>query len=165
MKIESDDEFDKLNNVGISGATLTISNDDTFTLTRDSEQAIGQGMFFKIADADTLRYFPYVEKTIGNETGNETGNATGNATTPSGPSVTKGNETNVTTGNETNVTTPVGNETTPAVGGETPGATTPEGETPAANNTSTEKGKSPGFGVILGISGLLAVVYLVRRNK
>ncbi len=158
MKIESDDEFDKLNNVGISGATLTISNDDTFTLTRDSEQAIGQGMFFKIADADTLRYFPYVEKTVGNETGN--------VTTPSGPSVTKGNETNVTTGNVTNVTAPVGNETTPAVGGETPGATTPEGETPAANNTSTEKkGRSPGFGVILGISGLLAVVYLVRRNK
>src|SRR5665647_2728490 len=156
MKIESDDEFGKLNNVGISGATLTVSNDDTFTLTRDSEQEIGQGMFFKIADADTLRYYPYVEKTIGNETGN--------ATTPSGPSVTTGNATNVTTGNGTNVTAPVGNET-PAVGGETPSTTTPEGETPAAtNNTSTES-KSPGFGVILGISGLLAVVYLVRRNK
>ena len=161
MKIESDDEFGKLNNVGISGATLTVSNDDTMTLTRDSNVDIGQGMFFKIADADTLRYFPYVEKTIGNETGN---------VTPSGPSVTPGtgNATNVTTGNETNVTAPVGNETTPAVGGETPGATTPEGETPA-NNTSTNNtstgSKSPGFGVILGISGLLAVVYLVRSNK
>ena len=160
MKIESSDEFGKLNNVGISGPTLTISNDDTFTLTRDSTQEIGQGMFFKIADTPVseLRYYPYVEKTIGNETGN--------ATTPSGPSVTKGNETNVTTGNETNVTAPVSNETTPAVG-TTPSETTPAtgGETPAAENNTSAKGKSPGFGIILGISGLLAVVYLVRRNK
>ena len=37
MKIESDDEFGKLNNVAINGPTLTISNEDTFTLTRDSD--------------------------------------------------------------------------------------------------------------------------------
>ena len=44
MTIESDDEFGKLNNVNINGATLSISNDDTFTLTRDSDQEIGSGI-------------------------------------------------------------------------------------------------------------------------
>ena len=35
MTIESDDEFGKLNDVSINGATLAITNADTFTLTRD----------------------------------------------------------------------------------------------------------------------------------
>ncbi|AGF97389.1 hypothetical protein MmTuc01_2057 [Methanosarcina mazei Tuc01] len=69
MTIESDDEFGDLDNVKINGATLTITNEDTFTLTRDDEVEIGQGMFFKVADtaASDLRYYPFVEKTIGGE--------------------------------------------------------------------------------------------------
>ncbi len=63
MKIESDAEFGKLNNVGISGATLTISNDDTLTLTRDSDVEIGQGMYFKVADSDALRFYAYKQIT------------------------------------------------------------------------------------------------------
>ena len=43
MKIESDDEFGELNDVSINGATLKITNEDTFTLTRDSDQEIGRG--------------------------------------------------------------------------------------------------------------------------
>jgi PGF-CTERM protein len=38
-------------------------------------------------------------------------------------------------------------------------------ETTAANNTTKEEKKTPGFGVFLGITGLLAVVYFVRRNR
>ena len=59
MTIESDDEFGELNNVSINGDTLTISNEDTFTLTRDSTSEIAQGMFFKIADTPTnvLRFY------------------------------------------------------------------------------------------------------------
>jgi S-layer protein (TIGR01567 family) len=158
MKINSDDEFGKLNNVAINGATLTISNDDTFTLTRDSDQEIGQGLFFKIADSDALRYYPYVEKTIGNATA-------GNAST--GPVIGKGaNATtpaNVTT--PVNATTPATNETTtaPAEPGVTPAAgTTPV--TATANNTSGGKG-TPGFEIVPGIVGLLAVVYFVRKHK
>ncbi len=68
IKISTSDEFGKLNDVSINGATLNIQNKDTFTLTRDSDQEIGQGMYFKIADPDELRYYPYVEKTLGNGT-------------------------------------------------------------------------------------------------
>jgi S-layer protein (TIGR01567 family) len=149
IKIESDDEFGKLNNVGISGATLTINNDDTFTLTRDSEQEIGQGMYFKIADSDELRYYPYVEKNVGNATTGPT--PVTNATAP-----------------VTNVTTPAANETAPANETITP---PPEGTTPvagttsaAANNTSAEK-PTPGFAIVPGIVGLLAVVYFVRKYR
>ena len=67
LEIESDDEFGDLNNVALNGPTITINNEDTFTLTRDSEQEIGQGMFFKVADTpvNELRYYPYVEKIVG----------------------------------------------------------------------------------------------------
>ncbi|MGV8078340.1 MAG: S-layer protein domain-containing protein, partial [Methanosarcina sp.] len=138
MKIESDDEFGELNDVSINGATLKISNEDTFTLTRDSDQEIGEGMSFKVADTPSteLRYYPFVEKTLGNETG----------TTPEG-----------------NETTPEDNVTTP-VEGETTTEEEPTEGTPAENNTSTEP-ETPGFEVVPGIVGLLAVVYLVRRNN
>jgi len=56
-----------LNDVFINGDTLSISNADVFTLTRNSDQEIGQGMFFKTADTSTseLRFYPFVEKVIG----------------------------------------------------------------------------------------------------
>jgi S-layer protein (TIGR01567 family) len=69
IKISTSDEFGKLNDVSINGATLNIQNKDTFSLTRDSDQEIGQGMFFKVADSDALRYYPYVQVTLGNGTG------------------------------------------------------------------------------------------------
>ena len=150
MTIESDDEFGELNNVKINGATLSITNDNTFTLTRDSEEEIGQGMYFKIADTSVsaLRYYPYVEKTIGNETGIPEG-------TPSKVDTPAENMTDVTPTEEGTVTPTEEGTVTP-----TEGSTEPvEGETTPAD------GKSPGFGVVLGLVGLLSVVYLVRRNN
>jgi S-layer protein (TIGR01567 family) len=158
MKIESDAEFGKLNDVSIGGPKLTINNDDDFTLTRDSEQEIGQGMYFKIADTpvDQLRYYPYVEKTIGG----------GNVTTPTEEvNVTKTTE-NVTT---TNVTTnATGNVTEATTEENVTTETTEENKTAApteAANKTGEKGKTPGFGAPLGIVGLIAVIYFVRRNN
>jgi S-layer protein (TIGR01567 family) len=156
IKIESDSEYGKLDNVklNVGGSNIEISNDDDLTLTRDSDVEIGQGMNFKVADTPVseLRFYPYVEKTIGNESVNET--PAGNVT----PAV--------------NVTeTPVGNETaTPSVTetsapGETPTSAAP-GTTEAANGTTPKKENTPGFGgAALGISGLLAVLYYVRRNR
>jgi S-layer protein (TIGR01567 family) len=147
MTIESDDEFGKLNNVNINGATLKISNDDDYTLTRDDDVEIGQGMYFKVADtgADTLRYYPFVEKTI---EGGE-----GPVTTPTKPA---GNET---PGNETPVETPT------EVGNVTPTETPTEVTTEPTEAPTTEGEGTPGFGVVIGLVGLLAVVYLVRRNN
>jgi len=64
--IESDDEFGKLNDVRINGATLIIRNENIFTLTIGNEVEIVQGMFFKIANTSSseLRYYPFVENTI-----------------------------------------------------------------------------------------------------
>jgi PGF-CTERM protein len=70
---------------------------------------------------------------------------------------------NVTETEEGNVTEE--EEPTEAVT-ETEGVTEPteEGTEPTEAPTETE-GKTPGFGVVLGLVGLLAVVYLVRRNN
>ena len=146
MTIESDDEFGELNNVKINGATLSISNDNTFTLTRDSEEEIGQGMYFKIADTSTsaLRYYPYVEKTIGGEGPSDNVTPTEGEVTPTEGDVTPTEE------------------VTPTEGDVTP---TEEATEPAAGETTPADNGAPGFGVVLGLVGLLAVVYLVRRNN
>jgi len=62
--IESDDEFGVLNDVSINGDTLAISNEDTFTLTRNSDQEIASGLYFRVADtaSNVLRF--YVMKEI-----------------------------------------------------------------------------------------------------
>jgi len=61
------------------------------------------------------------------------------------------------------------NETPTTDGTVTPteeGTVTPiEGSTEPVNDTTPADGKSPGFGVVLGLVGLLSVVYLVRRNN
>jgi S-layer protein (TIGR01567 family) len=159
LKIESDSEYGKLDNVklNVGGANIVINNDDDLTLTRDSDVDIGQGLFFKVADTPVseLRYYPYVEKTIGNET---TG---GNVSeTPSGNETAPVNETVTPSGNETPAVTETG------AAGETPATGATPATTGAGNATSTEKKPTPGFeGVALGISGLLAVLYYVRRNR
>ncbi len=162
IKIDTSNEFGKLDNVAINGPTITINNKDTFSLTRDSDQEIGQGMYFKVADSDALRYYPYVQQTLSN----------GTVATSSG-------NTSIDNTTSVNSTTSINNTTTPAVGNETapsdnmtngtPSAPTTPEETPATNNTTatntSTKSKTPGFEILPGIIGLLAVVYFVRRNK
>ena len=63
IKISTSDEFGKLNDVSINGPTLTISNKDTFSLTRDSDQEIGQGLYFRVADSDALRFYAFKKQT------------------------------------------------------------------------------------------------------
>ena len=137
MEIESDDTFEALEVTTIGDTSLTLTNKDDITLTKNKEIAIAGNMFFKTADSDDLRYYPYAEYIVG-----------GNVTVPTG------NETAPTTGNVTAPTT--GNVTTPA--GETPA-----GETPAGNETPVDE-DTPGFEAIFAVGGLLAVAYLVRRN-
>lgn len=59
--IYSSNEFGKLNNVSVNGATLSISNKYTFTLTRNSEQEIAKGIYFKVADTPVslLRFYAF----------------------------------------------------------------------------------------------------------
>ncbi|MGB9930035.1 MAG: S-layer protein domain-containing protein [Methanosarcina sp.] len=165
MTIESDDEFGELNDVQINGDTLSIRNEDTFTLTRDSDEEIGgvenNTMYFKIADTpvNELRYYPYVEKTVG------PGNMTDDDEDENETEVDE-NETEVDE-NETEVDENATEEETE----EETEEVTEENET-EGNATEGEEGgeggeeepTTPGFGALLGLVGLVAVVYLVRRN-
>ncbi len=156
MTIESDDEFGKLDDVSIQGDTLSISNENTFTLTMGSEEEIAEGMFFMIGDTpvEELRYFPFVVRILGevNETtglpeGNET--ETGENETQAGENVTETPGENVT---EEPAEEPAEEET--------------EEETAGNNTTGGEEGEgTPGFGIVLCLVGLLAVVYLIRRKS
>nr|WP_304413487.1 S-layer protein domain-containing protein [Methanosarcina sp. WH1] len=147
MTIESDDEFGNLDDVSIDGDTLTISNEDTFTLTRDSEEEIGEGMYFKIADtaSSALRYYPYVEKVIGGE---------GDVEDIETPAETEPADDNVTE----EVTEPADDNVTEEV-------TEPADDNVTEEVTEPEEPGAPGFGFVFGLVGLLAVVYLVRRNN
>ena len=151
--IDDGDEYGNLEVDSIMDGTgdylggLKLNNkDNSVTLTKDSDKHIAGDMYFKVADdGDYLRFYPYVERTI------------------EGEGTTKVTETEVPTGTaEVNETAPVENVTTP--GGEE--APTAENEgTPAAETTTTEgESGTPGFGIVLGLAGLLSVVYLVRRN-
>ncbi|MBN1133786.1 MAG: hypothetical protein JXA38_02475, partial [Methanosarcinaceae archaeon] len=64
LEINSSDQFGQLEVNSIDSNSLSFTNDESFTLTRDSEQEIAEGLSFKVADNDTLRYYLYVEKTI-----------------------------------------------------------------------------------------------------
>ena len=144
LKIEGDDTFDALEVKTIGVDSLILKNKDDMTLTKNKDIKIAGNMFFKVADANELRYYPYAEYTIGNAT---------EPTEPTEP-VTPGNETPVTPGEETPVTP-----------GETP--VTPGEETPVeqpTNETPTAEPGTPGFEAIFAVAGLLAVAYLVRRN-
>ncbi|AKB51978.1 hypothetical protein MSBRW_2725 [Methanosarcina barkeri str. Wiesmoor] len=157
IKINSDDEFGKLNDVSINGPTITITNDDTFSLTKDSDQEIGEGMYFKVADSSDLRYYPYVEQTLGNGTVTTTlGNTTSidNTTVTDNMSVTPTPVVNSTETPDVNASTPTNMETQ---------TTTDTSAT--ANNTTETKNKSPGFEIVPAIFGLLSVFYIVRKNR
>ncbi|AGB48501.1 S-layer-related duplication domain protein [Methanomethylovorans hollandica DSM 15978] len=152
MVIESDDTFGELEVTTIGDNYIELKNDGSMTLSKNKDIALAGNMFFKVADADALRYYPYAEYTIGGNgttvPGNETpGNETPGNETPAVP----GNETPTTPGTPTVVETP----TTPVA----PGNETPVNETPVEEPAGT-----PGFEAIFAVAGLLAVAYLVRRN-
>ena len=134
MEIETDDTFDALEVTTIGDDFLTLTNKDDLTLSKNKEIKIAGNMFFKVADANELRYYPYAEYVIG-----------GNVTEPTEPTTPTEPTEPTTPTTPTEPTTP----TTPGVN-ETP--TTPPTE------------DTPGFEAIFAVAGLLAVAYLVRRN-
>ncbi|WP_332881690.1 S-layer protein domain-containing protein [Methanosarcina horonobensis] len=66
LNIEPGNEFGELNNIKINGNTLTISNDNDFTLTRGSDVEITEGFYFKVANSSAaeLRYYPFIKKIV-----------------------------------------------------------------------------------------------------
>jgi S-layer protein (TIGR01567 family) len=62
-EIRSSDTYGVFKNANVAGKSLTLKNDDTaLTLTRDSTQDLMGNMKFRVADNDTLRFYPMVVK-------------------------------------------------------------------------------------------------------
>lgn len=119
---------------------LTLKNSDTsMTLSRDSTVDVMGGIKFRVADSDTLRYYPMVEYLIEVGPGPTPGNET-----PSSTVTTPKPTTNVT------VTTPPGEETVAP---------------PVTANATATKTETPGFEALFAIAGLLAVAFLVLRQR
>ncbi len=149
--IESDDAFGELE-VTVSGDTLNLKNDDTITLNKDDTEDIAEGIAFKIADTDSgdvVRFYPFVEVTIEGAEEDEPVDEPVEEPVVDEP-VDDGNV----TVDEPVVDEPVddGNVT--------------DDEEPAEDDEDEgeEEPDTPGFGFAFGLVGLLAVVYLVRRN-
>ncbi|WP_340820239.1 S-layer protein domain-containing protein [Methanolobus sp. WCC4] len=147
LEIESADEFGELEVDNIGSTFITMNNTGSMTLGPDDTVDIAEGMKFKVAnDDDNLRYYPFVEVTIGDGVVVDDSEA--------GPS---------------DEVMPEEEEEAPVeeeVGEEVPEEETemPEEEPEEEVEEETAEEESPGFEAVFAVAGLLAVAYLVRRN-
>ncbi|SNQ60198.1 hypothetical protein MNV_170001 [Candidatus Methanoperedens nitroreducens] len=145
-QVKSSDTYGIFKDASIDQAakTLSLKNTDTdVSLTKDSTQDLMGNMKFQVADSDILRFYPKVDYEI---SGAE---VTATATAGVGATVTATVPTNVTAVPTTGVTavTAIGTTEKPPAG------------------TATATPKEPGFEVTLAVTGLLAVAFLVLRQR
>ena len=143
MEIESSDEFGELEVDSVSN-TIKMFNSGTITLSQDKEITLAEGFKLKTADNSTLRYYPFVERTIGGTVAEEE---------EEGPAEEE--EMEETPVEEEVEETPVEEDVTEE---------TPEEEPETEEEDTTEEAESPGFEAVFAVAGLLAVAYLVRRD-
>ncbi|MCG8501815.1 MAG: hypothetical protein MJB12_15630, partial [Firmicutes bacterium] len=67
LEIENDDEFGELEVTSISDGTIKMESTGDITLSKDDTVEIAEGISFKVADADALIYYPFVERYIGED--------------------------------------------------------------------------------------------------
>ncbi|MBN2110545.1 MAG: PGF-CTERM sorting domain-containing protein, partial [Methanosarcinaceae archaeon] len=140
LKIETDDTFGELEVTGITGSIITMASDGAVTLSKDDTIDIAEGMSFKVANDDTLRYYPFVEMTIAGEGEEE-----------------EEEEEEVIEEEEEVV------EEEEEVVEEEEEVVEEEEEVVEEEEEEAEE-PAPGFEAIFAVAGLLAVAYLVRRN-
>ncbi|MFZ2410594.1 MAG: S-layer protein domain-containing protein [Candidatus Methanoperedens sp.] len=152
-EVKSGDVFGNLEVTTANSTTIELKNKDkSMDLTQDATVDIMGDMKFKVADSSTdLRYYPMVVYQIsgGVTPAGETPGATPAAGTPGvTPKGTPGVK-------PTNATaTAVATTAAPAVT-----------ETAAKTPVATATPKEPGFEAVFAIAGLLAVAYLVLRQR
>jgi S-layer protein (TIGR01567 family) len=152
MEIETSDEFGEFE-VDSVGSSIVMKNSGTITLSKDKEITLAEDFKLKTADNSTLRYYPFVERTIGD------GPDITEPVTPVEPEPPAAdNQSDV-------VTPPTGEEQPPAdePAGDEPAGDEPAGDEPAGDEPGDDNG-IPGFEAVFAVAGLLAVAYLVRRN-
>lgn len=130
---------------------ITLTNPTAISLSRDSTVTLMGNMKFKVADSDTLRFYPFVE--VSGTTGTVSKTTTLVAITPK-PTV---NATPVETVVATTVPTVAVPTTTP----------TPQiiYVTVTPTSTPVPVKPSPGFEAVFTIAGLIAMVFIVLRQK
>jgi len=147
MEVKSADKFGPFEVRTATADTIMLDNENSVSLSKNSETTVLGNIKFVIADSDELRFYPKVDYVIGPGAGNATPPTT---TTNVTPKVTaKINVTNVTA-----IPTPQVTTTTPTA------AVSPAKPV----TTATPKGE-PGFEAIFAIAGLLAVAFLVLRQR
>ncbi|NYT19552.1 MAG: PGF-CTERM sorting domain-containing protein, partial [Methanosarcinales archaeon] len=144
MEIESEDTFGDLEvtdtSMGDVGPGLKLENvDNSFTLGADDTIDLTDSMKIKVADSDDLRFYPFVEVTVGEGVVEEPVEEVEEPV----EEVEEPVDENVTEPVDENVTEPVD-----------------EVEEPVEE----EEEPVPGFEAVFAIAGLLAVAYFVRRN-
>ncbi|MCX9083395.1 MAG: PGF-CTERM sorting domain-containing protein, partial [Candidatus Methanoperedens sp.] len=146
-EIKSGDDYGVFEVTDLANDKINLTNKNTVSLSRNTETTLMGNMKFKIADSNTLRFYPKVDYVIG--TGGDV--TTGTGATATATTTVKGNVTQTLTATPTEVKTQ-----------ETPAAATTTGETgKPATTTPTE----PGFEAVFAIAGLLAVAFLVLRQR
>ncbi|MDO9098849.1 MAG: S-layer protein domain-containing protein, partial [Candidatus Methanoperedens sp.] len=145
-EVKTSDKFGSLEVATANASAIQLYNKDkTITLTRDGKIDVMGEIKFRVADNAALRYYPMVEYQI---TGLKPGETP--VVTPPGGTPVVTPKVNATV-KPTNVTaTPVMTEVTPAK---------------TATPTPVPTPKEPGFEAVFAIAGLLAVAYLVLRQK
>jgi hypothetical protein len=145
-EVKGGDKFGVMKVTEAGDDTIKAWNEDSsVSLSKDSTADIMGNMKFQVADSDTARFYPKVDYLI-------TGEGVTATETPLPPGVTA-----------TPTKTPAVNVTvTPLVAGTPVGPEVTETAKPPA---PTATPKEPGFETILAISGLLAVAYLVLRQR
>ncbi|WMW26174.1 S-layer protein domain-containing protein [Methanolobus sediminis] len=146
LEVESSDEFGELEVNSASGLEISMFNSNSIGFGKDKTVTLAEGLMLKTADSDNgeLRYYPFVERTIGEEvTVDDSG--VGEVSDEEMPADEE-----------------VAGEETPVVDEEAP----VEEETPVEEEEAPAEDteESPGFEAVFAVAGLLAVAYLVRRN-
>ncbi|PXF61976.1 MAG: hypothetical protein C4B59_01765 [Candidatus Methanogaster sp.] len=151
IEIDTSDTYGAMEVMSATKKGIRLTNDETtLDLDLDTTEHIMGNMYFETADDDVndhIRFYPFVEYTIGEGGVEPEKNET--------PIETPTPEANVT---PTEVVTPTPEPTAPAVETATAEPTT------SPTETATDK-KTPGFESIFAIAGLLAVAYLVLRQR
>ncbi|MDD2440435.1 MAG: S-layer protein domain-containing protein [Methanosarcinaceae archaeon] len=146
VEIDTGDEFGDFEVKEANVNRILLKNtDDDITLDRDSVEDLYGNLKFRVADNETLRFYPFSEAIIGDGE----------------KPVDEPDDT------EEPVDVPDDNET---VSPDEPEQPIEEPEEPAGPEEPSDEPEEPedngipGFGFVFGLAGLLAVVYLVRRN-
>lgn len=157
-EIKSSDTYGSLEVVNAGSDKIELTNKNVITLSKDSEIDIMDAMKFKVADSDTLRFYPKIDTTT-------TVVDITPLSTPAQVVTTTATPVQTTAVPPAPATTPV--QTSTQVSTPAPVVTqvsTPVQTTLAPSTPITDKKGLPGFNGILAIAGIIGVCLLMKRR-